>query len=70
MNLQLPKDLCNPEMQHFMFADAWFSGVSASWSLTHDSTAKEDQWDLCLVCVIVNLWVPAACQKLSLQTQI
>ena len=70
MNLPLPKDLCNPEMQHFMFADTWFSGASASWSLTNDSTAKEDQWDLCLVSVIVNLWVPAVGQKLSLKTQI
>ena len=56
MNLPLPKDLCNPEMRHLMFADAWFSGASVNWSLTNDSTAKEDQWDLCLVCVMVNLW--------------
>lgn len=56
MNLPLPKDLCNPGMQHFMFAQAWFSDSSASWLLTNYSSAKKDQRDLCLVCVMVNLW--------------
>lgn len=55
MNLLLPKDLCNPEMQYFMFAQAWFSGASASWLLTNDGIAKQDLRDLRLVYVMVNL---------------
>lgn len=69
MNLPLPQDFCNPEMWCFMFARAWFSGPSASWPLTNDSRAEEDQQDLPLVCVMLTCSA-SSLPEISLQTQI